>query len=405
MAVVMDDELKDLSEKIVMYFRCRGMNKEAYDIYKTITEKYKASPKLAYEYTIISYYNDIENINDEYVLCLNEYPQETDNLTRNFKFYIDTLTHEREIDFSCKDRRTSDPESVSFSSSSPSILPYEDGYIMNVRFVNYTIINNNIYVYSTPEQYPISFNKKFILSKEFKVLDFFRSMDNIEDVRIFRCSTGSENGKIIFSGSYCGHCDGQWTVHTCTGDYISEETPGSSNGDMLMGFDLMTTVKNEACEKNWCYTYYHNELYLVYKWHPLTLGKINRNDKRITSTIAGDKICYMLDFCHTFTMPRIFERARGSTNCFPYKGEKWFVVHFVSYEVPRRYSHSIVVFDEEFKLLRYSAPFLFEGKEIEYCLGLVVEDERVIMSYSTWDKSSKARVYERGYIDGLLKYQ
>ena len=34
-------------------------------------------------------------------------------------------------------------------------------------------------------------------------------------------------------------------------------------------------------------------------------------------------------------------------------------------------------------LLRYSAPFKFEGEPIEYCLSIVVEDDRVILNYST----------------------
>ena len=54
--------------------------------------------------------------------------------------------------------------------------------------------------------------------------------------------------------------------------------------------------------------------------------------------------------------------------------------------------------------LRHSAPFKYEGECIEYTLGLVIEEERVIMSYSVWDRSAKLAIYDKSYIDGLMIY-
>jgi hypothetical protein len=62
----------------------------------------------------------------------------------------------------------------------------------------------------------------------------------------------------------------------------------------------------------------------------------------------------------------------------------------------------LVQFDEELSLKRYSAPFKFEGEKIEYCLGLVVEKDRVIMTYSTWDRTTKIGVYDKKYMEKLL---
>ena len=64
----------------------------------------------------------------------------------------------------------------------------------------------------------------------------------------------------------------------------------------------------------------------------------------------------------------------------------------------------LVIFDDTMNLLRYSAPFKFEGECIEYCLGLVVENDRVIMTYSTWDRTTKIGVYSKKYIDELTIY-
>jgi hypothetical protein len=84
--------------------------------------------------------------------------------------------------------------------------------------------------------------------------------------------------------------------------------------------------------------------------------------------------------------------------------EIWFVVHLVSYESPRHYYHIIVVFDDNLKLLRYSAPIKFSESNIEYCLGIVVEHTRVIITYSTMDRTSNIGIYDKTYIDNLLLY-
>jgi hypothetical protein len=80
------------------------------------------------------------------------------------------------------------------------------------------------------------------------------------------------------------------------------------------------------------------------------------------------------------------------------------------------------VFDENMNLNRYSAPFKFEGEKIEYCLSLIIdvdrqerparwveesegESERIIINYSTWDRTTKIAVFSKNYIESLLKYK
>ncbi len=122
-------------------------------------------------------------------------------------------------------------------------------------------------------------------------------------------------------------------------------------------------------------------------------------------------------------MPNLFSKVRGSTCGFiynkkinsnisnnenisveAYETEIWFIGHIVSYESPRHYYHIISVFDSNMNLLRYSAPFKFEGEPIEYCLSILVEDEHVLINYSTWDRSTRIGVYDKKYIDSIVKY-
>ena len=128
-----------------------------------------------------------------------------------------------------------------------------------------------------------------------------------------------------------------------------------------------------------------------------------------------------LNIIETKKMPSIFSRVRGSTCGFTYskkigsnnngnisidimEDEIWFINHLVSYESPRHYYHIISVFDSSMNLLRYSAPFKFEGDPIEYCLSIIVEDDRVLINYSTWDRTTRIGIYDKKYIDSIVKY-
>jgi hypothetical protein len=160
---------------------------------------------------------------------------------------------------------------------------------------------------------------------------------------------------------------------------------------MLIYTEIIPSFTVSECEKNWVYVNTDNSLQIVYKWFPLTLCKIDDN--------AGQ-----LNIVRTIEMPKFFNHVRGSTNGFNFNNEIWFVGHIVSYEQPRHYYHIFSVFDENMKLLRYSAPFKFDTECIEYCLGLIVEDDRVICSYSSWDRTTNIALYDKSYIDGIIKY-
>jgi hypothetical protein len=164
--------------------------------------------------------------------------------------------------------------------------------------------------------------------------------------------------------------------------------------------EINPNFNNSSCEKNWVYVDYKHETHVVYDWYPLRLCKINDDTNE-------------LSLVETKQMPLLFSRIRGSSCGYKYSKkmenniinhEYWFITHIVSYENPRHYYHVIVVFDENMNLLRYSAPFKFEGDPIEYCLSIVVEDERVLINYSTWDRTTHIGVYDKKYIDSILLY-
>ena len=63
------------------------------------------------------------------------------------------------------------------------------------------------------------------------------------------------------------------------------------------------------------------------------------------------------------------------------------VVHGVKYTTPRKYYHMIIILDTEYKLIKYTVPFYFDKYKIEYCLGLLIDEEYIYMTASRNDSN------------------
>ena len=367
--------------------------------------------KLDYEYTIFAAYIGVSNINDQVVIVLNNCGDGpiNNNLFSNMKFYKDVLKPTQVINFGNNVIKNINNNNTIFYSSSSCLIPnpFEDknGYLMNVRYVNYYITENGSYL--NCDKHIITQNKYIKLSSDLKIIndDFLefnfedRRYIGVEDVRIIYDNYSS---KMLYIGTGY-HKDN--SIGVVTGEY-------NINENKLSSIDEIKPFCHSTCEKNWVFVDMNQSINVIYKWHPLQICKINQDKK-------------MLDLVKTKEMPKIFSHARGSTCGFNYikktnltgnnnicdninisinETEIWFVLHMVSYESPRHYYHIIAVFDESMNLLRYSAPFKFHTEPIEYCLGLVVEDERVLITYSVWDRETKLGIYDKKYIDSIIKY-
>jgi len=361
--------------------------------------------KIYYEYTVFASYLGIKNINDEAVKVFNNSfsEPEVNNLLSNMKFYKDKLTKLSTIIVDNKNTTNINGEDTLFTSSSSCLIPNKknDGYIMNIRFVNYDITENGAYL--NCDKHIISINRYVELDKKFDAVNDKwmnitfqdRRYIGIEDIRIFNDVNTNE---LLFIGTGF-HQDNK--IGVANGIYDLENFK-------LIETEIKTDFSDSNCEKNWVFVDYKNSTHVIYNWYPLKICKTN-NNKSILSSVEEKE------------MPKIFSRVRGSTCGFKYckkldkthngniliditEEEIWFVTHIVSYETPRHYYHMIVVFNKNMKLLRYSAPFKFEGDPIEYCLSILVEDDRVIINYSTWDRTTRIGIYDKKYIDSIVKY-
>jgi len=285
-----------------------------------------------------------------------------------------------------------------FCSTTPCIIPcpknYDFTYMVNVRYVNYSVNEYGVY---THNEKLISVNQCLFLDASFSVLQekWIECTDKedkyyvgVEDIRLFE-----RNGTLWFIGT----------------GLLEREKLGLKFGVYTPDKPLipreMTCSFQKHCEKNWCFVpllenVEQKETIIVYHWYPLQLCRLINDDKDKDATI---------ELVRTMEMPLFFKNVRGSTCGFAYNQEIWFVVHLVSYEGTneypnkRSYYHSLVVFDETMtQLKRYSAPFTIKQYCIEFCLGLIVEENRVILSYSTMDRTSHISMYDKTVVEERL---
>jgi tetratricopeptide (TPR) repeat protein len=360
--------------------------------------------KIYYEYTIIASWLGIRNINDELIVYLNNCNDSTiQNTFNNMKFYKDVLKPITVINLDSKINVLINGENTLLTSSSSCMIQHENkkDYILNVRYVNYHITEHGSYL--NCDNHIITVNKcvnldnecTFIKEKWFDVNFVNRRYIGVEDVKIFHDTVIN---KTLFIGTGFHNNN---KIGIVSGKYDVTE-------NSLVANELTTDFSNSDCEKNWVFVTFKNETHIIYKWNPLQICKLDESSNQIK-------------LVETKPLPRIFNHVRGSSCGFTYiktiqttienyalelnVGEIWFVVHLVSYEQPRHYYHMIVVFDTNMQLLRYSAPFKFDTEPIEYCLSLIVEDDRVLMNYSTWDRTTRIGIYDKKYIDSITKYK
>ena len=304
----------------------------------------------------------------------------------NYKFYVHKLKDycARDVDFCGSAEKEIMGRLDDFKSSSPCIIPYAEGYLLNVRYVNYTIRHDGSYAFKHSDGKITTLNLVHWLNRDFaikkshwldKVTNEHLRYQGVEDVKIFpHC------GDVLFLGTVENPDNGRVAVGHGVYDWKLDRLHPTA----------FASPHDRGCEKNWCY--FHNadgDLRLVYEWSPLTICSVGADT---ISTVASST-----------DVPAFFRDIRGSTNGMLVGDEVWFVCHLVEYTTPRHYYHIIVVLDSAtMTYKKHSILFKFHGDCIEYCLGFVVETDRFVFSYSRMDRTSAVMTLEREVAMKLL---
>ena len=331
--------------------------------------------KLLFEYSIFAYYIGEKNIYNEMTILMNSGHYSVYHLFNNYKFYCPYLEAKKTISLSDSFSRKINKENYNFRSSTPSIIKYNNAYALNLRYVNYNIQPNGVYDWI---KNIVSINKFIELNKEFEEIKRTEiemelgteRYEGIEDIKLI-----PYDNKVYFMGT-------KLKVNGNIGI-----AGGIYNPIGKIQYTEFYKENEESCEKNWVFIPETQKI--IYKWYPLEIYDLSNS---------------CLSNVQTKTMPHIFTMARGSTNGFKYKDEIWFIVHFVHQidSEPRFYYHMFVKFNEDMTGVYHSVPLKFSNEPIEYCCGLIVEDDSIIISHSIWDRESYIKVYDKKYIESLF---
>lgn len=342
---------------------------------------------LEYEYSVLAHYTGSPIDHYKYLELIG-HQFAKDNVFNNYRCYVKKLKNMkgvRDVVFDEKLDKHIGGRDDTFTSSSPCIVAVGDEYLLNVRFVNYIIRGDGSYQFRHEDGKITTLNKQVWLNKNLevksqhwfdKVQDEGLRYQGVEDVKVF-----NYRGAYHFLGTV-QQTAGPGHITVGRGIYDMES-------DTLISKPCVSPAGRD-CEKNWCYaTDDAGDLKVVYEWSPLTIAEIDGNTLKIVEKYKD--------------VPPFFRDVRGSSNGCRVGDELWFLCHIVQYSMPRHYYHIFVVLEgASLKYKRHSIPFKFHGESIEYALGLVVEPDRVLISYSKMDRTSAVMVLPRDIIGAEL---
>ena len=324
-----------------------------------------------YELSIIHYYvypnNRLDGLKQT-INYLNKYTHNEHSVYNNMDFYMFRI-----LDIGEK-IELNQPNQGDYVPTSVALLKYNNEIIANVRYVNYKILANGTYM--------MSLNNDLSISHPVKTKNAIVKLDNnFETNSNLIFMTENIDSKLAKLTNILGLEDIRLFINNNQIKCIAtsrEFSTNSTNSIVIADYNLDTNcIENGAiikspnpneCEKNWIPI--NDEI--IYKWYPLQIGKIENNILTINKSIDT---------------PNIFKHVRGSSNVVEYNNEYWVVVHGVKYTTPRKYYHLIVVLDKEYKINKYTVPFYFDTYKIEYCLGLLIENNIIYMTASRNDSN------------------
>jgi hypothetical protein len=383
--------------ELTKYFREVGQQIKAYHYYTIginipypkndllfIENKIYDKYLFEYEYSILHYYifaNDRLSGMKKSIEYLNRYSFNEDSVYNNIDYYMFRM-----LDISEKIELNQQVYN-DFIPTSTSLIKYNNQILANIRYVNYRIQKDGTYMMSNNN----------ILSREEKVRtkNAILKLDNnfqSESNLIFMhenidTKLGKETNILGLEDIRLFESDNKLKCIATSREFSTNST----NSMIISDYNLEThTIENGTiiespnpndCEKNWIMI--GNKI--IYKFYPLLIGEIKNNK---------------LELIHTLQTPKCFKHLRGSSNTVEYNDEYWMVVHGVKYTSPRKYYHMIIVLDKGYNVKRYTVPFYFDTYSIEYCLGLLIENNYMYMTASRNDSNP---IIVKTYIKNIKK--
>ena len=388
-----------------------------------------------YELSILGYYNNYPDTYKVINRLMNYTNQSYNNLLSNYKFYCPKLSSDTYMIKKIGDLDLNTNVNVcgteyEMYGSNPCIFKMKTftenetpafKYMVNIRFVNYKINGNGNYNFSVNDGKIVTVNKIYELDddlniKQIRVCDIPTNNNlryvGIEDIKPY-CNLDNTNSNLSSNKypiiSFLGTCQNPITHKLNIGygeinmNEIQDNNGNETNIIKTISYKSVNTPYNKECEKNWVF---YGDNNIIYQWYPLITGKIikhddndNTNDTN-TNDNNNNNNQFMFNKEKEIEMPPFFQQVRGSSNGYTFNDEIWFICHVVEYCQPREYYHFFAIFDKNtMTIKKWSNLFKYEGEKIEYSLGLIVEEKRIIVSYSKWDSNPCIAMYDKEKVE------
>jgi hypothetical protein len=260
------------------------------------------------------------------------------------------------------------PSLYGYEPTSSSFLELGDQQFLNVRYVNYRLTPEGLYIiYDSKSQLKTqnillrltgyeTMGSAAPLSVKTDLPTLSESIQGLEDLRLH-----SENGEIRFISTQQQFCEGGRN-RMVTG---SVDLSGNYLTDLL----ILEPPWPTRCEKNWIPV---GENRFIYQWYPFQIGEVRGNRLEILQITAT---------------PVLFEKVRGSTIFHEVEEGRIGVVHWSEERQPRHYYHMLVLLDKlSLNPIQRSDPFVFGRIGIEFCIGMAVRGSEFQFWYSQHDR-------------------
>lgn len=290
-----------------------------------------------------------------------------------------------------------------FQPTSASYINFQGQHIINTRYVSYYLTSDGYYLYPDGSQIIKNKNLCSLLTSDNLIpISYIEMNDNLKEINAGSSSIGLEdmrlyelNGKLRFISSTIGY------------------SPVSKSRIMIGDYDFCRQTYSDCkiivppnpdtwCEKNWtpvvqsepmifsnCSVVPYTEIF-IYKWAPMEIGKLVEHENGETH----------LEIIETYDIQEPwFHKLRGSTVFSKIDGKLLGLTHFSEEGSPRMYYHVLIELDPvNLKPLRYSMPFYFFNKGIEFCIGFAVKDEDYVFWISQNDRDPLTVIVEKNSI-------
>ena len=313
----------------------------------------------------------------------------TKSLLKNFLFFKNFSYKFSEEDIILFNKNNPGGKNIPylFNSSSSSIIKhpkFENRFILNVRCVNYRLFKNTKSSIDPLTSVGFTINHVLILNNFYQPIGRFidkpeiskNNYVGIEDIRLFNFKN-----KIYYIG--CIYNSATNNIQISSDEY----NIGEKYNINIITPSFKTDNINE---KNWVIFENNDEMFIIYKWSPIYICKINYGTKKLV-------------LIKQIIVPEIFKKFRGSTNGILWNDKIWFITHTQNtLNNIKYYTHNFIVLNRDFTLYGYTDKFNFENYLVEFCIGMTSRNNNFIVTYSTLDSSTKLCVLSCEFINSLL---